>query len=198
MREFPFWIMHLALVLAGLGLFGAVFLACAPPVPPKDEEVPDADEPDFSADPAEARSGSEKDRARTAYEALFRWERGSGGKNRLILIETTVLRGDFSLPRRKADPTPYDGFWFWEALDARGECVFREEFPHPGFLHADFPDENGDLHGGPVRLDSADFTLVVPEKDWEGRFAEVLVVYAKENGNISEMGRWPLRSDRGK
>ena len=189
MREFPFWIMHLALVLTGLGLFAAVFLSCAPPVPPKEEEPLDAED---SASGADSSDASGADSERTAYEALFRWERAGGASGRLTLVKTRELRGDFALPRKKFDPSPYDGFWFWETLDADGECLFRDDFLRPGLLFSDYPDEEGDLHGGPVLLDSADFALVVPARARDGRPAAFLAVFSKEDGNVAEMGRWPL------
>ena len=194
MKEFPFWILHLALLLTGFGLFAAVFLSCAPPIPPREEDAREAEDGVLGADSSNA-SGA--DRERVAYEALFRWERAGGESGSLALLETRELRGDFALPRRKADPSPYDGFWFWEALDAGGACLFREEFLHPGLLFADSPDEEGDLHGGPVLQDSAEFTLIVPARAADGRPAAFLAVFARENGNIGEMGRWPLRSAPG-
>ena len=195
MKEFPFWILHLALLLTGFGLFAAVFLSCAPPIPPKEEDARGAEGSASGADSSENGSGA--DRERLAFEVLFRWERAGGESGHLSLLKTRELRGDFALPRKKSDLSPYDGFWFWEVQDAGGECLFREEFLHPGLLFSDEPDEEGDLHGGPVLLDSADFTLLVPARARDGKPAAFLAVFAKENGNIGEMGRWPLRPDKG-
>lgn len=194
MKEFPFWILHLALLLTGFGLFAAVFLSCAPPIPPREEDAREAGDGVPGADSSDA-SGA--DRERLAYEALFRWERDGGSSGRLSLLRTRELRGDFAFPRKKSELSPYDGFWFWEVLDAGGECLFREEFLHPGLLFADSPDEDGDLSGGAVLQDSADFTLLVPARSASGRPAAFLAVFARENGNIGEMGRWPLRSSQG-
>ena len=195
MKEFPFWILHLALLLTGFGLFAAVFLSCAPPIPPKEEDARGVEGSASGTDSSENGSGA--DRERLAFEVLFRWGRAGGESGRLSLLKTRELRGDFALPRKKSDLSPYDGFWFWEVQDAGGECLFREEFLHPGLLFADSPDEEGDLSGGAVLQDSADFTLVVPARSASGRPAVFLAVFARENGNIGEMGRWPLRSSQG-
>ena len=194
MKALPFWILHLALLLTGFGLFAAVFLSCAPPIPPREEDAREAGDGVSGADSSDA-SGA--DRERLAYEALVRWERDGGSSGRLSLLRTRELRGDFAFPRKKSELSPYDGFWFWEVLDAGGECLFREEFLHPGLLFADSPDEDGDLSGGAVLQDSADFTLLVPARSASGRPAAFLAVFARENGNIGEMGRWPLRSSQG-
>ncbi len=178
-----------------LALAALCCAACAPSLPR--DAAPEGEAPEEGALAADsALEKGSATRERVAWQLSFLWVRTGDGAGRVELRESEPIRGLFALPRRLPDPPAFDGFWQWEASDASGKPLFRDSFPHPGVLHADFDEGDGELSGGTLLQDSATFTIVVPSPDREGNSSLYVSLSARENGIIRDMGRWQIRQNR--